>query len=140
MIVVPYKKEHMAALKLQSAQLCNLDWMPEHQAELLESFQSFSALDGEEILACAGCLEIWPGRFQIWAFMAENIGRRFISVHRYVTRYLELLEYRRLEAEVATDFEQGHRWVKLLGLDVESPRMRKYFPDGSDATLYVRTR
>lgn len=138
MIVVPYKKEHMAALKLQSAQLCNLDWMPEGQAALLEGKTSFTALDGSEVLACAGHLEFWEGRVALWAFMAENIGNRFLAVHRSVKRYIDMLDCRRIEIEVAITFTQGHRWASMLGFQVENPRMHRYFPDGTDAVLYTR--
>lgn len=140
MKIVPYKAEHMAALRLQSAQLCNLNWMPIDQAVQLEQVTSFTALDGDEVLACAGVLELWPGRGAAWAFMAEGVGKRMLSVHRAVRRYFDVLDFRRLEAEVAVDFEQGHRWMRLLGFELESPRMRGYFPDGSDAALYVRVK
>lgn len=140
MKVVPYKAEHMKALRLQQAQLCNLNWMPVDQAVQLERVVAFTALDGDEVLACAGVLELWEGRGAVWAFLSENIGHRMVAVHRAVRRYFDVLDFRRLEAEVAIDFEQGHRWMRLLGFELESPRMRSYFPDGSDAALYVRVK
>jgi hypothetical protein len=138
MKIVPYKAEHMRALKLQSAQLCNLNWMPLDQAEQIEQFTAFTALDGDEVLVCAGVLELWAGRGAAWAFLADGVGHRMVAVHRAVRRYFDVLGFRRLEAEVAADFPQGHRWMRLLGFELECPRMRGYFPDGSDAALYAR--
>jgi hypothetical protein len=140
MKVVPYQAEHLQKLRLQSAQLCNLNWMPIDQAVQLENVTAFTALDGDEVLACAGVLELWSGRGAAWAFLAEDLGTRMVAVHRAVRRYFGLLDFRRIEAEVAVDFPQGHRWMRLLGFELESPRMRGYFPDGSDAALYVRVK
>lgn len=140
MIVVPYEPKHMHALHVQSAQLYTLGWAPADHAEMLARFPAYTALDGDEVLVCAGVLEIWAGRAAAWAFLSENIGTRMTSVHRAVRRYFELLDYRRIEAEVATDFPEGHRWVRMLGFKLECPRMRGYFPDGSDASLYVKVK
>lgn len=138
MKVVPYQAEHMRALRLQSAQLSSMGWAPADHAEMLEQFTAFTALDGDEVLVCAGVIELWPGRGAAWAFMAENLGARMVAIHRAVRRYFATLDFRRLEAEVATDFPQGHRWVRLLGFELETPRLRAYFPDGSDASMYVK--
>lgn len=140
MIIVPYKAEHMRKLHLQSAQLSTVGWAPADHAEMLEQFVAFTALDGDEVLACAGVIEMWPGRGAAWAFMAEAIGTRMVAVHRAVRRYFDTLDFRRLEAEVAADFEQGHRWVRMLGFELEAPRLRGYFPDGSDAAMYARVK
>jgi hypothetical protein len=140
MIVVPYQAEHMARIQLQSTQLCNLNWMAEDQAELLENHVCFTVLDGEEVLLVGGVLRLWEGRATAWAFLSKKIGHRFVKLHRLVKRYFDTLDYGRIEAEVAFDFPEGHRWIRLLGFELENARMRKFFPDGTDAALYVRIR
>ena len=141
MIIVPYMAEHLHALRLQSAQQPCISWMAEGHAELLERLENvtaFSGLDGEEVLGCAGVLKLWEGRYAAWAFLSGNCGRRFVAIHRAVKTFFAMNDFRRVEAEVATDFTEGHRWIRMLGFELENPRMRKYFPDGSDASLYVR--
>lgn len=140
MKIVPYKAEHMRALKLQSAQLACVGWAPADHAEMLEQFTAYTALDGDEVLICAGVIEMWKGRGAAWAFIAENLGARMVAVHRAVRNYFDLLDFRRIEAEVLLDFPQGHRWVRMLGFELECPRMRSYFPDGSDAALYAKVK
>ena len=39
---------------------------------------------------------------------------------------------------VDCEFEQGHRWAKMLGFTMEAERMRAYRPDGGDVALYAR--
>jgi hypothetical protein len=138
MEVVPFKAEHMRRMALQKAQEGNLAWMAPEHLDLMEGMDSYTLLDGEEVLVCGGVLEMWPGRGVCWTFLSGSIGRRFLRVHGYVKRALETYGYNRLECEVDCRFEQGHRWAKAMGFEVEVPRARNYFPDGSDATLYVK--
>lgn len=143
MKIVPFRAEHLRQLQVQDAQLRSISWMPADQAETIQNLpaiQAFTAIDGDEVLACAGVLELWAGRATAWAFLSKNIGHRFSSVHRAVKRYLDVADYRRIEAEVEHGFEEGHRWMALLGFKVETARMVSYFPDGSDAAMYVKVK
>lgn len=138
MKLVPYVAEHMESIQLQGMQLRDRTWMGVDQAEVLESAMAFTILDGDEVVMIGGVLELWPGRGSAWSFMAEGIGHRFTQVHRMVKKYFDALDIKRLEAEVGFDFPQGHRWMKMLGFHIENPRMQHYFPDGTDAVMYVR--
>jgi hypothetical protein len=140
MIVVPYQAEHMARIRLQEAQTCNIGWMAPQHAVLLEGERSFSILDGDEVLFVGGVLHAWEGRGIAWCFLAADIGTRFTGVHRHVKRYFELMDYPRIEAQVQLYFEQAHRWMKMLGFELECPRARAFFPDGSDAAFYAKVK
>lgn len=143
MKIVPFCAEHLRKLQVQDAQLRSVSWMPADQAETIQNLpavKAFTALDGEEVLACAGVLELWEGRATAWAFLSKNVGRRFATIHRAVKRYLDMTDYRRIEAEVEFEFKEGHRWMALLGFKRETERMVAYFPDGSDASMYVKVK
>lgn len=143
MKIVPFKAEHLRQLRIQNAQLKCMTWMPADQADTIESLsaiEAYTAMDGDRVIGCAGVLELWKGRAAAWAFLADGMGRQFVTLHRAVKRFLDVADYGRIEAEVALDFEEGHRWAHMLGFELENPRMRKYFPDGSDAALYVKVK
>jgi hypothetical protein len=140
MIVVPYEAQHMARIKLQEAQVCNIGWMAPQHAKLLENETAFTLLDGDEVLLVGGIIQAWEGRGIAWCFLAHNIGPRFTAVHRHVKRYFELQDFARLEAQVQMYFTQAHRWMKMLGFELECPRARAFFPDGSDAAFYVKVK
>jgi hypothetical protein len=44
----------------------------------------------------------------------------------------------RLELTVRFDFDEGHRWAKMLGFKVETPVMPFYGPEGEPHSMYVR--
>lgn len=91
------------------------------------------------VVGCAGIIPIWPGRFQAWAYIAEDIGPAgMVALTRAVRRFLAL-QHGRIEAHVVTGFKQGERWAKLLGFKRETPKpMRSFMPDGSSANLFAR--
>lgn len=140
MIVVPYEAEHMARIRLQSEQICNIGWMEPQHAALLENERSFTILDGDEVLFVGGVLHCWEGRALAWCFLATDIGTRFTTVHRQVKRYFDLLDYPRVETQVQLYFTAAHRWMRMLGFELECARARSFFPDGSDAALYAKVK
>lgn len=129
------------ALTLQEAQFHLGAYIDFAHAKSLEAVQSFSAIgdDGAPI-ACAGVIEVGPGRAMAWSYLGAVVGREFLLVHRAVNRFLDLAPYRRIEATTDAEFEEGHRWLKLLGFECEAPRMKAYTIDGRDAALYARVR
>lgn len=141
MQVVPYRAEHLDRLDLQEGQRYLTAHLPAELRKSLEGDFSFTLLDGDEVICCAGLCEIWKGRALCWAYLADNIApRRFAVLHKKVQRFLEVAPFDRIEATVDAGFEQGHRWVRLLGFQLEAPCMRRHRPDGGDSALYARVR
>lgn len=98
---------------------------------------SWAVLAGDEIIACAGLVEIWPGRAYAWSILSEGCGAYFRRLHGMVRTVLERTPYRRIEATVDAGFTAGHRWMRLLGFEAEGT-LRAYNPDGTDAVMYAR--
>lgn len=138
MHIVPLKEEHITQIEMQNGQhYISAFISPEMRAQL-QAGMSFTALDGDTILGCAGVIEMWEGRAQAWAILSGKCGRNFVGIHRAVASFLSLKQYRRLEATADINFEPGHKWLKMLGFAAETERMKFYLPNGADATMYVR--
>lgn len=110
------------------------------QANALEKSSSWTVLEGDKPVMMAGVVRLWDGRFQAWAYMGRYAGPRMRPITKAVLTYLEGLNARRVELSVAVGFAAGHRWAKLLGFELETPRMAGYAPDGADHAMYVRMR
>jgi len=54
-----------------------------------------------------------------------------------LVKFLKRLDARRLETYVDVGFAPGHRWVKMLGFEVEG-YMKSFRPNGDDMVLYAR--
>ena len=138
--VVPFKAEHLAAIKLQNMQAYLSEWVSEEEAKSLEGNPSYTAmLDGKPVGA-AGVIRLWQGRAQAWSFISDLGPKDFIKAHRAVKKFLDGCYVQRLEMTCDCDFPQAHRWAKMLGFHMECERMKHYSPDGRDAALYVRLR
>jgi len=141
MQVVPYKAEHMDQLDMQEAQQYLAVYLDARLRKSLEGDFSFTLLDGDEVLCCAGIVEQWQNRGMVWAYIANGIGPgRFTVLHQHAKRLLDIAPFDRIEAAVDDGFEEGHRWVRALGFTLEAPLMRRYRPDGGDSALYARVR
>ena len=138
MQIVPLKQEHLDKVRMQGGQEYASQLLTPEAKAALEGGMSFSVIDGDEVLGCGGVVEYWDGRAAVWALLSGNCGRRFTAIHRAVATFFDLKRYRRLEATTATEFEAGHRWLKMLGFKMETERMRGYLPNGADASMYVR--
>jgi hypothetical protein len=140
MNVVPYKAEHLLAMRLQEGQSNFNPWITEEYARALENQYAFTAMiDGRPLLV-GGLYEMWENRALLWSFIDRNAGPHFVSLHRGVKNFLDMQPYRRIEAECDCGFKQGHRWLKLLGFKCEAERMRAFRVDGGDSALYARVK
>ena len=136
--VVPFKAAHLAAIELQSAQAYLSEWVTQAQGRELEAHPSYTALHENKPIAAAGVIPIWQGRGLAWAFVSDAGPNLFLPVHRAVKRFLDGCYVKRIEMTVDCDFEQAHRWAKMLGFEMEAERMKHYAPDGHDCALYAR--
>ena len=137
MMVVPFNREHIENMVIQQRQQNLRHLLTDEVCASLEQGQSYSALDGDEVLACAGTIEIAPGRAIAWAYISENIGTRMVGVTKAINHFLKATQYRRIEMDVDCDFAQAHRLAYLLGFSLECERRVSYTPDGRDCALYA---
>jgi hypothetical protein len=140
MNVIPYKAEHLLALQLQAGQRGVAPFITPDYAKMLEGTWSFTAMvDGDPIAVC-GITELWTNRAMVWSFLGQQAGPHFFALTKACKRVMDLSPYRRLEAEADCEFAPAHRWLRILGFEMEAPRMRAYRVDGGDSALYARMR
>jgi hypothetical protein len=140
MIVVPFKAEHYWALEPQEAQKHMRDYADKEGVKTIEQSNAYTILDGDRVIACYGWIDIYPTRALCWAYLSKHVGPHLTGVTKILHRILKVLPHKRLEMEVNCEFEQGHRWAKLLGFTMEAERLRGYRIDGGDSAIYARVR
>ncbi len=140
MIVEPFRAEHMDGIEMAGREaLIGASFDPA-QRRALEGDSSWTALDGDTVLAIAGVVNMWEGRYLTWALISRHAGARMRRVTKAVRVYLDALDARRVELTVEVSFKAGHQWARMLGFELETPCMRAYAPDGADHAMYVRAR
>lgn len=140
MIIVPYQPEHLLKLQLQEGQAYGQSMLtPELAASLVGEYTFTALVDGEPI-AVGGVTELWANRALVWTFIGQTAGPHFVALHKAVLRGLDLAPHRRLEADTPCEFEQGHRWLRMLGFKLEAERMTAHRPDGGDSALYAKVK
>lgn len=136
MIILPFKGRHVSALSDYAGQA----WMAPHVNDyaLEDLGPAFSGAVGGEIIGCAGLIVCHEQRAIAWALLSSRASRHFASVHRSVRNFLRDQRVSRIEAHVDCDFPAARRWVEALGFSIEVERMRRFLPDGRDASMWVR--
>lgn len=138
MEIVPFKAEHIFALRLQAQQAHHHGVLNHEYAHALEACGgSYTAIVNGRPVACAGIVEQWAHRGLAWALIGEDAGRHFVAITKAVRRMLDIAHFHRIEMQVNCEFPQAIRWAQMLGFEVES-KMRLFTPDGRDAFMYVR--
>lgn len=140
MIVVPFKAEHYWALEPQEAQTYLLDHAQKEGVATLEQSNAFSILHEDKVLVCFGWFEFHTNRAMMWAYISKHAGPYLTALTRIGRRTANMLPHKRVEMEVDCEFEQGHRWAKMLGFTMEAERLRGYRIDGGDSAIYARIR
>jgi hypothetical protein len=99
---------------------------------------AYTMLWNGKILCCTGVVQYWKDRGEVWSVIDQGCGPDLVYVTKAAKRFFDIVPIKRIEATVKCDFEEGHRWIKLLGFHLEAERLVNYFPDGSDVSLYAR--
>jgi hypothetical protein len=137
--IVPFKPEHLAAIRLQGVQASAQPQCTEEFGRQLASQTGLARtalLDGQP-LAIAGLTELWPGRAFAWAYLAEGWERHAKTVHRAVLAALRASRWRRVEAAIDVRYSAARRWISALGFDFEGVA-RAFTPDGRDCEIWAR--
>lgn len=139
MMIVPYKPDHLLALNLQPEQENVGAIIDQSYANSLDTEVSFTAIDGDKIIACGGLVEMWENRGLAWMVLSDIAKNYMLQLTRAIMRYLRVAKYRRIETAVRSNFLEGHRWADLLGFKYEGT-MRGYGISGDDYDLYARVK
>ena len=140
MIIVPFKPEHLQQIDLQAEQSVARDYLGNVEyAQSLAMHEGWTVVVDDKIIACAGYIRVWGERVQAWAVISATIGPAgMLLLTKAALRGLKL-RTGRIECYVASGFDAGHRWARMLGFTLETPEpMRQWLPDGSDASQYSR--
>lgn len=140
MNIVPYKAEHLMELQLQEGQEYSSVYVTPEYAKALEDQFAFTAMAGDKPVAVGGVCKLWDNRGLAWTFIDQRAGEYFVEIHKAVKRMLDIVPYRRIEAETPCEFKQGHRWLRMLGFKLEAERMVAFRIDGGDSALYARVK
>lgn len=135
---VPFEAAHAERIRLQPCQHEGASYADRRHYEELAKTPAFTVMDGDEVLMCAGVLQVWPGRHVCWSMLAEGIGHRMVSCVRHALRFLAEQPAGRYEMDVEVGHAEGARMAKALGFDLETPRLKSFYPNGGDGTMYVR--
>lgn len=139
MTVLPFVPDHLRALKLQPMQRWCAPLLTDDLLDSLEDLDGYTGMVDGVPVVCAGVAPLWGGRYMAWSFLSEAAGPHMLKITRRVRAYLDLRNFRRVEAYVDEDFEAGHRWMEALGFVRETPGvMEKFLPSGRGQVLYAR--
>lgn len=92
------------------------------------------------IVACFGLVMYWEGRAEAWAIIDKDCKNEFVPLFKTIKKMIDESPVPRIEATINKTFDQGHRWIKLLGFELEAPTMKKYGVTGHDYSLYARVK
>lgn len=134
--IVPFMPEHLLRMDVQEAQ--RLNFSVADGAEMAGYGYAKSAVDGDKVIACMAIAELAQHRAIVFALLSADAGRYMLDFTRFALREFATLPYARLESLVACDFAAGHRWMKMLGFEIEAPRMKKFSTRLQDYSLYAR--
>lgn len=136
MMIEPFNISHFYRLDVQPGQRWVASRLDAATLKAIAKTEAFAAITPERVLCCAGLLRVHDGRAVAWALLGNDIAPFLRGIHRATLRLFRLSGYRRIETTVERDFEQGHRWARLLGFEVEAECMAGFGEDGRDHTLY----
>jgi hypothetical protein len=116
-------------------------FMHEQHVSYLLNQDSYSAFVDEQLVACGGVVNIWPGLAEAWIAVTPLAHTHTTFLLRTAKRYLDDRIQRhklnRLEAHIREDFILARRFCYWLGFQFNTP-LPKYGPNGETFLLMSR--
>lgn len=140
MKLIDYSSDHLDELRDMGGQEYLRPLLGTIRAAQYENLgPAVTILIEERVIGAAGLVEMSPYRAAAWALLSKtDFAQQFIPIHRATKRFLDEQTYKRIDAHVAVDDRNGHRWARMLGFKVEVFCRPWALPDGTSATEYVR--
>lgn len=141
MKIVALTPDHIMAVQLQRAQAYAQPLVGAQHAQDLAAAKgvAWSALDGADVIACAGLIEMHAQRAVAWAMFSDAALRQFKTIHRVAAGVIMASPWRRIEMTVDAQHRAAITWAERLGFEREG-LMAAYTPDGRDCFLYSRVK
>lgn len=138
----PCKQEHIRYIDPQDGDSrSKLVYLDPDYAYIINDHFSMSAWVGNECMGAAGIITLHKYQGIAWAIVSRKAGPYMLAITRKIKKAIELHPCKRIEMRVIFDFEEGHKWAKLIGFgEPEAPRMRSSGVFGEDETLYARVK
>jgi len=140
MNVIPFLEQHFYGMEIQPAQEYARQFADSVAIKGLEGKDSYSIEHEGKVICCFGWVNVYEHRAMIWGLFAKDSGPHFTAFTKIAKRLFDGLPHKRLELEVDYEFDQGHRWARMLGFEMETGRLRGFRIDGGDSALYSRIR
>lgn len=138
--VVPFMPIHLEGVVLHQYMGEWQDYLedPEY-ANILMTGPAYTGIANGKVIICSGVVKVGLHRYAAWALLSEDSKDYMLQITRAVKDFLKENDMPRVETHVLRDFDQGHRWAKMLGFENETPNgMRKYGDNGKTYDLYAR--
>lgn len=136
-VLVPFRRWHIDELGISAEGGEPYNLSPEETHQMERSRLCWTLFYEAKPVACGGFFLVWKGRYIAWMLLDPQSGRHMGAVTRHTLARMAELKGR-IELTVRAEFEQGHRWARMLGFKVETPTLERFGHDGSDHVGYVR--
>lgn len=137
---IPFKKEHAYPLLEQKINEAAKNTISDETLASLESQDTFTCKWNEEIMCCVGMSKLWHRRGFLWVLFSEHCKRNFVPLFRAAKKAIQDSDYDRVEMSIPYEMTSAKKRAELLGFKMECERALKFFPNGSDASLYAWVR
>jgi hypothetical protein len=117
----------------------------DNMKQFIDNFNYFSETNGVswtvedeadgEIIAMAGMILTYDDRVLGWSIQGERAPKNMLYITREIIKTLNNVDVGLVEIAVKKDFEQGHRWAKILGFKLQELKINE---DKENLYLYER--
>lgn len=134
---VRFEPEHAFAFEPQGAQRPYMQWFTPEIAAAASQFFSFTGVDEEGVVGCAGLAPADTGELIAWAVFSERIKRHAVSVMRAVKRGLDLHRDHVVVAHVHPEHRKAAAFAEALSFNFKEVRADLH-PSGAALHVYLR--
>lgn len=123
MIVRPFRVNDLDTYRERAVEIAARPWLSTPGLEALEAdpLARTIEIDGQPVCS-GGFTDLGNGIALAWAVLTEIDRSTVLAVHRAYHERLAIAPFGMIGTHVAFDFDRAHRWVRLLGFEMDAER------------------
>ena len=135
-----FQKEDLQNMNIHISQAWIKPYLTDEVLNSIEVSQdAYTVVEDGKVIACGGVALTEDGIGKAWAFFSDDAGKYMYKITKMVLKYLPTFrEYDKIVASVEDNFEQGNKFMNLVGFTKEK-FIENFLPNGASVNMYGRS-
>lgn len=125
-MIVFFDPDDLGVLQVQDKQIDEYLRLSKDDIDMLGENESYTFIKNGKPLACFGLIQTDRDTAFAWSYLSNEVSSYMVELTRLAKQVAGMSGFKKIEAYVMESFNEGHRWMRLLGFSKTTKQTHLY--------------